>query len=202
VRAGGGIGHGGVGDGACGRLEVGQGGGDDDGDRDAAVRPELAGADAGLECQRERVVQPLGRGAGVGVGVDHRLFGVGVVASRSSRGTDGFEVGPGLWGQPPRQPAHPVGPLVAQHEAAAVGAVAVIEESVGVERVGDAPAQCGDERRVLCGGVLDQHPFCFVFVGDRYPVGEYVEGFADFADVILADGAGLHGLGQRGQLRW
>ena len=84
------------------------------------------------------------------------------MAAGAHGGVDGFEVGAGFGVDPAGEAAHAVGALWSQVESTAAGAVVLVEEAVGVEVIGDAPADLLDECGVLTLGVADQDSFGYV----------------------------------------
>lgn len=132
----------------------------------AAVHAELAGADGGFEAELEGVVAALGRRALIArLGLAIRT--IGLVAAGPHGRFDGFEVGAGLGVQQTGQPRHPVAPLRAEVQPAAAGPVDVVEKTVGIEVVGDPPAQLGDNGGVDFGRMLHQPALGVRRVGGR-----------------------------------
>jgi hypothetical protein len=83
----------GVGGGVGGLVEFGQRGAHDHGDRMAAMGPQCARSDAGLEAEFDAVVAALGAAAVIG-GFGHG--GIGSVAAGAHRGGDGFDIAAGF----------------------------------------------------------------------------------------------------------
>ena len=79
---------------------------------------------------------------------------------------------------------------------AAAGAVVVVEQAVGVEVIGDAPPDHGDELGVLASGVAHQDSFGLLALGVGHHGGQHIERMADRSDVVIADVAVLDGGGQ------
>ena len=154
-----------------------------------AVYAEAAGCDGGFQAKLQRVVAALGGAAAVAcLGVFVRL-----VTARPHCCLDGFEVRAGLRVEQAGQPRHAVGSLPAEVQPAATGPVLIAEQAVGIEVVGDALSQFGDDSRIDFGRVLDQGAFRGGRVGGGDTAGQQVDGSAYRADVVVADRAGLNG---------
>lgn len=139
-----------------------------------------------------------GGGAGVGRGVDDVGAGAGEVVAGSYCGVEGFQQCACFGVEVAAASAHAVGALCVDGQAALSGAVGVVKSAVGIDGVGDAGADGGDEVGVLGAGVVDEGGFDggLLVGGDR---GEFVEGLADGGDVVLAEGAGGDGVGEGGE---
>ena len=146
------------------------------------------------------IVQPLRTAAPVGGRVDHRLLGTRNVVARPHRGLQRFDVGPPFRGDPAGQSAHPVRALSAQRHRPPVHPVAIVEQAIRVQGVGEAPANRSHERRVLSTGVSHQRAFHPILVVG-YRGRQHVDRVADLLDVLVADRAVLYRLRQYRQLR-
>ena len=118
---------------------------------------------------------------------------VGLVAAGPHGGLDRFKVRAGLGVDPSAEPRHVIGPLRAQVQPAAPGAVLVGEQPIGVEVVGDALAQLFDDFGIDLARMLDQPALGIGHVGRRDAGGQYVDRSAHCADMVLADGTGRRG---------
>ncbi len=160
---------------------------------------EAAGLQGGPQAPVQGVVTTLGGGAGVGRGVDDGLVGVGQVVAGTHSSGDGLEVGASFRGEIAGDTAHPVGALLVDGQAAAVLAVGVIEDAIGVVDIGQCVADLGDECRVLRAGMADQLAFGSGVIGRGDSVGQGVEGLADLLEVGLTEGAVVDGRGDLGE---
>jgi len=131
-------------------------------DRDgcAAVLPEPAGGHRGLHSEFERVMASL-----LGASPVPFRIAVGLVSPRAHHSGRRLQIGAGLGVQPTGQPTHTVGPLGAEHQAAATGAVLVGEVAVGIKAIGDDRSDGRDELGVLLAGVADQGALGLLPVG-------------------------------------
>lgn len=154
---------------------------------------QIARPDSVPQPEFERIMAALLRGAGVA-----GLVGVGLVSTGAYRGDDGLQVGPGFWIQATAEPAHPVGALPVQDETASPRPVVVGEVAVRVEVVSQTAADHGDEVGVLGRGAFHQGAFGAFAITDADLGGQLVERFGDSAEVVLADIAGLDGVGHLG----
>ncbi len=156
--------------------------------------------DARAQPQHQRVVQPLRAAAGIDLRIDHHLFGTRDVMARPHRRPEGFDVRPSFGGDPSGQSAHPIRALAAQRHRAPIHPIAVVEQPVRIQGVGDAPPDDRDEGGVPLTGMAHQRAFRPILVlgGGRR---EHVEGVTHLPDVILTDRAGLDRISQRRQLR-
>lgn len=150
-----------------------------------AVRPEPAGRDGGFEPQFERVVAALGRRTPV-ASFGFASRGVGLVAAGPYGRFDGFKVSLGLGVKQPGQPRHAVGPLRAQVQPPAPGAILVVEEAVRIEMVGNPPAEPGHDAGVEFGRVPHQGDLGVRRVRERHAGGQNIHRRAYRPDVVLA----------------
>ncbi len=102
-------------------------------------------------------------------------------------GGDGIEIGPRLRVEQAGQLRHAVGALRSQAHEPSPSSVLVGERAVGVERVGDAFTEPGQQSRVHGAGVVGQR---LLGVGDIVggdAAGQRVQSPADHPQVVLAD---------------
>ena len=129
------------------------------------------------------------------------FVGIGLVATWAHGGVERFQVGAEFGVDPAGKVAHAVGALPGKIQSTAATTVVLVEQAVGVEVVGDAPADVCDEIGVLTLRVAHQDSFGYLLLVLRYGRGQHVECFADSGDVIVADLAGLDGGGQLAVVR-
>jgi hypothetical protein len=149
-----------------GRVELGQRGARDHRDRMPAMAAQPTRGDAGLEPEFDAVVAAL-RGAAVIGDLGHRA--VGEVTARAHRGADRFDVGAGFGVDPPGQLRHPIATLPAQRQTATPGPVGLVEITVGVEDLIDAPGNHLDELGVILGGLAHQAALDLAALVIRHP---------------------------------
>lgn len=122
------------------------------------------------------------------------------MAAGPHRSFEGFEIGPSLGIQQTGEPRHPVGPLWAQVHTATAGAIGFGETAIGIEIVGDPVAQPGDHGGVELGRMPHQRALRVGHVDGGDAGGQRVDRGAYGADMVLADRAGGHRLGQHREL--
>ncbi len=162
------------------------------------MHAETARGDGDFQAELERVVATLRRRALIACPRIAAAFGL--VTAGPHRRCDGLEVGAGLGIQQPGQPRHPVDALRPQVQTAAAGAIDVAELAVGIEIVGDSPAQLGDHGGIEFGRMPYQRALSVRRGGAGDRTGQGIDRGAHRPDVVLADRARSDRRRQRRQL--